>query len=305
MATQVTNGKAYAYAVAIAMSKVSGCQILDGADSLHAEKCFSSLAPVLAEKFSSTAVAAAKVIAARESLSTNGSGSIRFQGDSAGQQGDVRDLVIQTQGRAIGISCKTNHADLKHARLSRRLNFVSSWGIHSAGCSAEYFQDIDAVFEMLQEQKVTSNGQALWSEIADVPKSVYWPVLDAWKNELIRALGQGDDHPKRCKDFVRYLFGNRDFYKVIGRHNAERVVSVQGFNFDGTLNTPKTQLPSRLVGIDRLNGGQYSLTVRMDKGFTFNFRIHSASSRVEPSLKFAVSAVSLPPESIFQTTFSL
>lgn len=305
MATQVSNGKAYEYAVALAVSKLSGCKIVDGSESDHAKRCFLSLSALTIDRFNATASAAAKVIAARESMSPNGDGLISLQPDSAGKQGDVRDLVVKMQDKVIGISCKTNHADLKHARLSKRLNFVSSWGISQAGCSPEYFAEISAVFEMLQKQKEASNGKALWSEIDDVPGRVYWPVLDAWKNELVRALGSGEEHSKRCKNFVRYLFGNRDFYKVIGRHNSELAVSVQGFNFDGTLNTPKTQLPTRLIGIDRLNGGQYSLTVRMDRGFTFNFRIHSASSKVEPSLKFAVSAVSLPPEAIFQTTLTI
>ncbi len=305
MATQVTNGKAYEYAVAKAISDRSGCVITSSPESEHAERCFFALRSEHSDAYIKTAHQAASVIANRESLSAQSKGTIRIQPDSAGKLGDVRDIVISTADRVIGISCKTNHADLKHSRLSQRLNFVKEWGIDEQGCASGYFNEIGPIFRMLNDLRTQSERKALWANLSDIPGNVYWPVLEAWKRELIRSLGNEPEHAQRCKSFARYLFGNRDFYKVIGRHTNELSVSVQGFNFDGTLNVPKTQLPSKLVGIDRLNGGQYSLTVRMDKGFTFNFRIHNASSKVEPSLKFAVKAVSLPPESIFQITLPL
>ena len=306
MATQVQNGKAYEYAVAEALSRISGCAVDDDLVHQHAQRCFEALSQSQALSFQKTAREAARVIAGRESLHPGGIGTIRLQPDSAGQVGDVRDVVVITAGREIGISCKTNHEDLKHSRLSKTLDFVRSWGIDPSGCSGTYFLEIEPIFQMLKSFKESSKGEATWASLGDVPRLVYWPILEAWKRELTRALGEPDSmHQARCGSLARYLFGNRDFYKVIGKHGVKSEVNIQGFNFNGTLKIPRSKLPGRLVGVDRLNGGSYSLTVRMDRGFTFNFRIHNASSKIEPSLKFAVKAVSLPPGSIFQETKSL
>jgi hypothetical protein len=58
-----------------------------------------------------------------------------------------------------------------------------------------------------------------------------------------------------------------------------------------------------LYKIDTKNGGQYSKTVVLNHGYSFNFRIHNKSKRVEPSLAFDVQAIGLPPE-IYTHTIS-
>ena len=130
-----------------------------------------------------------------------------------------------------------------------------------------------------------------------VPERFYWKVLDAFEAELLRLTAPGAPRASEAtKSLITYIIGNHDFYKVISRLEQ---VEIQGFNLNGTLSVSKTRYPEHVIGIDRLNGGRYSKTVRFNRGFTFNFRIHSASSRVEPSLKFAVSAISLPPSEIY------
>ena len=130
-----------------------------------------------------------------------------------------------------------------------------------------------------------------------VPERFYWKVLDAFEAELLRLTAPGAPRASEVtKSLITYIIGNHDFYKVISRPEQ---VEIQGFNLNGTLSVSKTRYPEHVIGIDRLNGGRYSKTVRFNRGFTFNFRIHSASSRVEPSLKFAVSAISLPPSEIY------
>ena len=100
------------------------------------------------------------------------------------------------------------------------------------------------------------------------------------------------------------LVGQQDFYKVIDR-SKHGVVEIMAFNFNDDLSVTRTRFPDYVIGVDRLNGGQYSKTVRLSRGFTFNFRIHSASSRVEPSLKFDITAVSLPPAEVYQNHIRL
>jgi hypothetical protein len=217
--------------------------------------------------------------------------------DISGQRGDVRDVVVETSNGSIGISCKNNHAAFKHSRLSARVDFVKKWGLDSAGCSDEYWRQVRPIFAELESIRKTSRAQTLWSELPDVASRFYWPVLDAFGKELIR-LSEPDSPTAATvsRNLVMYVVGRVDFYKVIRR--AENV-TVQGFNFNGSLATDRTNGPTHVIGIDRLDGGQYSKTVRLNRGFTFNFRIHNASSRVEPSLKLDITAVSLPPTEIY------
>lgn len=95
-----------------------------------------------------------------------------------------------------------------------------------------------------------------------------------------------------CANFVRYLVGKQDFYKVVSRRGG---IVIHGFNLNGTLNITATKLPTRIIAISNLNGSQYSKNIIFNEGWTFNFRIHNASSRVESSLKFDVNAIALPP----------
>jgi hypothetical protein len=228
--------------------------------------------------------------------------SVWVAGDSLGQKGDVRDVVIKCKEAEIGISCKTNHDAFKHSRLSGKADFVKTWGLDPAGCSSEYWAAVKPLFAELTQIRKDSGAKALWSDQKDVPERFYWKVLDAFEAEILRLTAA--DAPRASevsKNLISYIIGNHDFYKVISRQDQ---VEIQGFNLNGTLAVSKTRYPEHVIGIDRLNGGQYSKTVRFNRGFTFNFRIHSASSRVESSLKFDVKAISLPPAEIYTNHIS-
>jgi hypothetical protein len=138
-----------------------------------------------------------------------------------------------------------------------------------------------------------SDGSALWRDLGDVQGDIYQPLLTAFAEELQRLTTSGSPTAhSAAAALVEYVVGRFDFYKVIGQRNQ---VTLQAFNFGGSLNGKKTRMPTVLVRIDSLSGGQASRTVYFDHGYTFNFRIHNASSRIEPSLKFDIQAVSLPP----------
>ena len=125
----------------------------------------------------------------------------------------------------------------------------------------------------------------------------YRPVLEAFETELRRLSDDEIAGPELGARLAKYIIGNTDFYKVIVRSDQ---VQVLAFNFNGTLSVPKSKLPSRLQAIDKYEGSINSVNVRMDRGYSLNFRLHSAKSTVEPSFKFDVTAVSLPPSEIYQ-----
>lgn len=299
MATQVENGKAFEYAVAQALAAGLEVPIAESPEYLHTRTCFERVAPNLQERFPKAATLAIEHILEKEfaNFSAKHPQRIWVAGDALGQGGDVRDVVVKCQSAEIGISCKTNHDAFKHSRLSGRANFVKTWGLDEAGCSTAYWQTVKPVFAELAEIRRTSGAKALWSDQVDVPERFYWKVLDAFEAEINRLTTPGASAASEVtKSLISYIIGKQDFYKVISRPEQ---VEIQGFNLNGTLSVPKTKFPNHVIAIDRLDGGQFSKTVRFNRGFTFNFRIHSASSRVEPSLKFDIKAISLPPAEIY------
>lgn len=79
------------------------------------------------------------------------------------------------------------------------------------------------------------------------------------------------------------------------------------FNMHDTLNKPAknkvsaitvpiVKLPTRLVALEFKPGSDNTVEMYLDNGWQLSFRIHNASTKVEPSLKFDVQFVSMPME---------
>ncbi len=103
---------------------------------------------------------------------------------------------------------------------------------------------------------------------------------------------------------LSYLLGTNDFYKVITEDN-NRTTKIEAFNLYGTLNRnagnvrpqirlTSLSLPRRFFDIGFRPGSRNTIQVVCDEGWTVNMRIHNASSRVEPSLKFDVTLLGNP-----------
>lgn len=297
--SQVINGKAFEFAIAQKLSSCLGVGIRPGASTDHCKHAFAVVPAALAAQLTTAAHLAVEHILELEKDKLRGAvvREVCISTDDTGQQGDVRDVTLETSGGSIGISCKNNHAAFKHSRLSGTVDFVKKWGLHPLGCSDIYWAAVLPIFKELKQIREESNGSALWRNLPDVAERFYWPVLEAFDYELRRITEPNQPTAESAsRNLVAYVVGRVDFYKVIRRPES---VTVQGFNLNGTLSTERTRGPTHVIGIDRLNGGQYSKTVRLNRGFTFNFRIHNASSRIEPSLKFDITAVSLPPTEIY------
>lgn len=286
MASQVINGKAFEWAVGNEIVESYGFQLKDDEIAKHNKQCFlhAQISPAKRDNFLLSATKAVKHIIEKEKLS-NSTGMVSFLPDSKGREGDVRDIVIKTDDKELGISCKTNHDAFKHSRLSQKNDFVKRWRLHPDGCSQHYFDAILPIFEELKAIKKESSGKAKWVDLEDIPKRFYWPLLDAFSDEIERV-----SSPEMCHNFIRYIVGSHDFYKVISTHKK---VLIQAFNINQTLNTTSQPLPTKIDFIKDKNTNQYSKTISFDKGWVFNFRIHSASSRVEASLKFDITALAL------------
>lgn len=223
---------------------------------------------------------------------------INIQSDIEGISGDVRDLVLsrKSSGWEIGISLKHNHFAVKHSRLSRNLDFCERW--FGGKCSKKYFDKIQPIFEMLEKEKAK---ETKWRDIKNKAEVVYVPVLDAFIDEIKASYDKDKEMPRKM---VEYLLGKYDFYKVISV-DARRLTKIQPFNFRGDLNkpsakykpkilVPQSQLPTRLVNIEMKPGSTNTVEMFLDNGWQFSFRIHSAATLVETSLKFDIQLIGMP-----------
>ena len=310
---QTSNGKAFEYACADSLFRMLSASqevIIDDSPQLQTAKCFFNNAPLqLKENIIKAADAATRVIVRLEPQLSYPEGNaplhLSLQTDAAGQKGDVRDvLCIRNQnGWEIGFSCKHNHHAVKHSRLSGTIDFGNEW--FGIPCSYQYFYDVGRIFDELSEVRETSKAKktpALWAEMDNKAERYYKPVLNAFMVEMKR-LDQENPGviPERL---IRYLIGRNDFYKVIADDKGG-FTRIEAVNINGSLNqlagkhtpmikVPILKLPSRIYNIDYKEGSDNTIQIVCNEGWEISMRIHSASSKVEPSLKFDVNLISLP-----------
>lgn len=307
-------GKAYEYACLISLKDLlSGLtedtiSIVESAAYRTAENAFNKAEEEgVANNLIEAANAAARVILRLEPQLQYGNDSLALiiQTDAQGIAGDVRDVVCirSRSGWEIGISCKHNHYAVKHSRLSASIDFGSEW--FGVPCSNEYFNTVRPIFNELKrmkEEAIENNDRIpLWKEIPDKAERYYIPILDAFLNEMHTL---SENHPDVPSKLIGYMLGRYDFYKVI-TNDKRKTTRVEAINIAGTLNkpanghhsivnVPKIKLPSRFYHMGRVPGTNNKIEIVCDEGWTLTMRIHNASSKVEPSLKFDVQLVSLP-----------
>jgi hypothetical protein len=308
MATQTINGKAFEYSLLLEfferLNKITTVRINENKSYLIAKSYFESFNEHEQSKFRISASAAINFLIDIEPRLSNAINEkdileLEIVSDKEGQTGDVRDvLTIRAQQKwQIGISAKNNHRAVKHSRLSMNIDFGDKWLNHP--CSQSYFDAIKPIFDMLQELK-SNDKSTKWTTIENMHDVVYVPILQAFRTELLRL--DKENQNSVAENLVQYLIGTEDYYKVI---KGKRKVEIQAYNIHGSLNQSfekykpkariqKLKLPSRLIEVVFKKDSKTTLLVSLDEGWQISFRIHNASSRVEPSLKFDINLVSAP-----------
>lgn len=237
---------------------------------------------------------------------------LALQEDARGKVGDVRDVLIIRRNISweIGISVKHNHDAVKHSRLSPTIDFGKEW--FSVPCTQQYFEEIIPIFTKL---KVLKNSGAKWGEVNDKDSEIYVPVLNAFMDEIKRLDNSAPGViPEKL---LEYLLGRNDFYKLISDDSRKSTV-LQCFNLHGTLNTPgihtkpsmkvkNIEMPTKIYHFDfAAKNNKISLTtvqLVMDNNWAITFRIHSAKTDVEASLKFDIRLTGVP-STLFSNTSS-
>ena len=308
ISTQTINGKAFEYALLNEfferLKVVSSVTVIENEPFETALKCFASFDEKEQSNYKLVASFAVNFLLDIEPRLANGINEndvlqLEIVADKAGQTGDVRDVLAirSLQKWEIGISAKNNHRAVKHSRLSNDIDFGQKW--LGFPCSVDYFEK-KPVFSNLAKLRTASKATQKWDTLGDYHTSVYVPVLNAFKTELLRL--DKENPGIVAKRLVEYLVGNQDFYKVIKGKNK---VEIQAYNLHGTLNLPfenikpkakiqRLKLPNRLIEVVYQDNSQTTLLVTLNEGWQISFRIHNASSRIEPSLKFDINLVSAP-----------
>jgi HaeIII restriction endonuclease len=319
IAKQTQNGKAFEYALLNSFLErleiLTSVSVVESEPYKTAKKCFQSFSTTEQGLYNLNASFAVNFLIDLEPRLSNGIDKsdilqLEIVSDKQGQTGDVRDVLAirSLQKWEIGISAKNNHRAVKHSRLSNDINFGEKWLGFS--CSQNYFVEIKPIFDELAKLRTASKATQKWSTLGDYHSTVYVPILNAFKKELLRL---DEENPGIvAQKLVEYLIGNQDFYKVIKGKNK---VEIQAYNLHGTLNLPfkdvkpklkiqKLKLPNRLIEIIYQDNSQTTLLVTLTEGWYISFRIHNASSRIEPSLKFDINLVSAP-HTLFTNHLSL
>ncbi len=279
--SQTQRGKAFEYAVAAALSRALDAP-LDDESALSAKVHYD----VCDQRDSmDRAGLKAAVFLKTFDQSLNDAVLIQLQPGTAGQQGDVRDVLIRLQNGDIGISAKSQSDEIRSPRLSDTIDFGLAWAGYPV--SDEYWRAICPVFDHLK--KLREQG-ARFRDITNKSNTIYLPVLAAFEDEFRRLCEANGSH--FIERVFRYIIGTHDFYKVVRRRDY---VLIQSFNLRGTLGWGRRwSIPNRIELIQRRRGSTNTLLVSFEGGSQLSFRLHNATSRVEPSLKFSVKFVGLP-----------
>lgn len=309
IASQTINGKAFEYTLLKQflerLSKETTVTVVENDPYKTALKCFNSFSEKEQSHYSLAASFAVNFLIDIEPRLSNGISDkdilqLEIVSDKEGQSGDVRDVLAirSLQKWEIGISAKNNHRAVKHSRLSNDIDFGQKW--LGVPCSVEYFKEIKPIFDNLARIRTATKATQKWDTLGDYHTSVYVPILDAFRKELLRL---DNENPNSVAErLIEYLIGKQDFYKVI---KGKDKVEIQAYNLHGTLNLPfesvkpkakvqKLKLPNRLIEVVYQEDSKTTLLVTLNEGWQISFRIHNASSRIEPSLKFDINLVSAP-----------
>lgn len=309
---QTANGKAFEYACVLglfnALKETGDVQIELSPQLETAKKLYDEAASDMKTALDKAANAAVRVVKRLEPQLWNPNDNeplyLSIQPDSAGIKGDVRDVLClrKQNGWEIGFSCKHNHHAVKHSRLSDTIDFGKEWvGIP---CSQQYFDAVIPLFSELRKYRddsKTAGKPMLWDEINEKTDRYYKPILEAFMTELKRIADNEKNIPEKL---IQYLLGRNDFYKVI-TEDKSRTTRVEAINIRGTLNCnsgtekpitkiPVLKMPTQFYHIGFKPSSDNTIEVVCDGGWQVSMRIHSASSRVEPSLKFDVQLISFP-----------
>lgn len=276
-----------------------------------AERSFRALTEEGQTNLRAGANTAVSIIAPLEPMLLHGEGPLSLKiasdADAIGVHGDVRDVLCvrsEEHDWEIGMSCKHNHAALRHPRVTEGKDFGSDW--IGVPCSEEFMREVTPVTNSLIS---LGEDKVRWRTVDDKMDRYYVPILSAYLEEIRRMCAENYTVPEKL---LSYFFGANDFYKVIVRP-MERTTTVQAFHMHGTLgkscgpirpmtHIPVLKMPTKLVGSYFKDGSKTTIILVFDGGWSISMRLHNKDDIARPtSLAWDVQLAGWPPSTYVNT----
>ncbi|RAS80768.1 HaeIII family restriction endonuclease [Priestia endophytica] len=212
---------------------------------------------------------------------------------------DVSDVRLSSNiHKSVGISLKSNHDAVKHPRVSPTIDIAQNWlGIPTDN---EYMLETTEIFQHFNKYSQLNN-YTKFKELSNSEKDelLYKPICEAFSELLIRSFN-GKDGEVAIRHILPYLIGDRDFYKAKADFKRNEL-TVAAFDFNGTLGTRKRiHVPTRCLEVrvekGKRDGMHNYISLNFDRGWEVKMRLHTASSKIENSLKWDVQFVGIPQD---------
>lgn len=285
MAKQTSSGAAWEWAVAQELAALTRADVVMDDTAERACHCFSEMDERRQREHLQGAARVAGVLVERDPRLARAL-CTRMLPTHTGRNGDPTDIRVDCFADEVNVSAKKRSREIKAPRLSHRNDWVREW-TGAGACSEQYWSVVRPVFQGLARSSV-----AKWSELAE-KRSVYARVRDAFVNEM-RLHAGGAQGVEFVSGLFAFVMGRHDYWRVSYYRNGVAKVEVEAVNPRGTLKGAGTgwKHPRRLVEL-HARGDQYA-DMAFDGGWAFSARLHNASSRLEPSLKWSVSIEAVP-----------
>lgn len=191
--------------------------------------------------------------------------------DSAGVNGDVTDIRLETSDSIVNISLKHNHNALKHPRLTR----VPKW--IDIDSDSKYASDYNNIWNsFLSKANNLSSTATLFSELIDIDNEfVFNNLYDPLCNLVSNYLSQNIKTSSQVESLFKFMVGKYNFYKII---DTRDYILIQDFI--------DLKIPTN-VKINKIDKSYIQMI--FNNGVILTLRLHTASSRISTkSVKFDV-----------------
>lgn len=286
--TQDASGNALEYALARYIARVVGVPLVkDDISEKAAQDFMTQSCSNRRWLLSAAKKSILHIMTVEESVNWAEGREVFMQSDGRGQVGDPRDIVLSLAKGNLGISAKRNNDVAKNPRVQRHnSDFGKKWNL-GASVSAQYREKVEEVFGYVDLAK--KNGAINWKDMgSNLHQCVYAPMIAAFGKEF-KSLCKDSNI---CKQFIRYMVGNCDYYKIMVYPNQ---IIVQGYNLHGNLSCAKLSFPKSLLSVVPKSGANNTtIILSFDGGWVFSMRIHSARTKLENSLKWDVRMTAHP-----------
>lgn len=216
-------------------------------------------------------------------------GPVSMVCDSMGRQGEVCDIDIgRVGGMAVGVSCKWNNKELKHPRLLKTTDVIGQLfkdEVASSGCTVQIRKNFDLINNEISRNPgknwadFRGRGEVLSGIAAAVTKNAKSIMSEGWVDSSV---------------ILDFVFGKRDHCVILGGRRSPFLAFYNPNNSLAPGEINKTRIPRKIKLVSQQGGSgrgvlfEFSQSNKEGPPLVMLFRIHQASKKLAPSLKWGV-----------------